>query len=42
MNVAKKVFVVTGAGGGIGSEIVLELLKKGAQVAAIDLQRTLE
>lgn len=38
MKVANKVIVVTGAGGGIGGELVLELLKRGAKVAAVDLQ----
>lgn len=38
MNVQKKVFLVTGAGGGIGSELVLELLNRGARVAAVDLR----
>jgi len=33
-----KVFVVTGAGGGIGGEVVLALLKHGAKVAAVDLR----
>lgn len=39
MNIHGKVFVVTGAGGGIGSELVYALLKKGAVVAAIDLRQ---
>lgn len=37
MKVAGKVIVVTGAGGGIGREIVLSLLSKGASVAAVDI-----
>lgn len=37
MKVANKVFVVTGAGNGIGREVVLNLLHRGAHVAAIDL-----
>ena len=37
MKVQGKVLVVTGGGGGIGREVVLGLLKKGAQVAAVDL-----
>lgn len=41
MKIRGKVFVVTGAGGGIGSEIVLALLEKGARVAAVDLRKNL-
>ncbi len=37
MKVMDKVIVVTGAGGGIGRELVLNLLAKGASVAAVDL-----
>ncbi|CAH1195639.1 Putative oxidoreductase SadH [Paenibacillus auburnensis] len=37
MKVADKVIVVTGAGGGIGRELVLNLLSKGARVAAVDI-----
>jgi len=36
MKVNHKVFVVTGGGSGIGRELVLKLLSKGARVAAID------
>ncbi|MFS0880590.1 SDR family NAD(P)-dependent oxidoreductase [Metabacillus niabensis] len=36
MKVSDKVVVVTGAGGGIGRELVFNLLSKGASVAAID------
>lgn len=39
MKINGKVFVVTGAGGGIGSELVYALLKKGAVVAAVDLRQ---
>ncbi len=38
MKVQGKVVVVTGAGGGIGGEVVAELLKRGAKVAAVDLR----
>lgn len=38
MNVMNKVFVVTGAGGGIGGEIVKSLVSRGAKVAAVDLR----
>ncbi len=38
MNVQDKVFLVTGAGGGIGGELVLTLLARGAKVAAVDLK----
>jgi short-subunit dehydrogenase len=37
MKVLDKVVVVTGAGGGIGRELVLNLLTKGARVAAVDI-----
>jgi short-subunit dehydrogenase len=37
MQVTDKVFVVTGAGNGIGREVVLGLLTRGAKVAAVDL-----
>lgn len=38
MKVQSKVIIVTGAGGGIGGELVRELLKRGADVAAVDLR----
>lgn len=39
MKVRDKVIVVTGAGGGIGGELVLGLLARGARVAAVDLKQ---
>ncbi|MRH45113.1 SDR family NAD(P)-dependent oxidoreductase [Aquibacillus halophilus] len=39
MRVLDKVIVVTGAGGGIGRELVLNLLSKGASVAAVDINK---
>ena len=40
MQVHNKVIVVTGGGSGIGRELVLALLKKGARVAAVDISAT--
>src|SRR4051812_34609698 len=37
MKVQNKVIVVTGAGGGIGRELVLNLLSKSARVVAVDI-----
>lgn len=37
MNVKNKTLIVTGGGNGIGREIVLNLLAKGARVAAVDM-----
>lgn len=37
MNVNNKVLVVTGAGSGIGRALVLNLVSKGAKVAAVDI-----
>lgn len=43
MNFQDKVIVVTGAGGGVGRQLVLQLLEKGATVAAVDVNmKTLE
>lgn len=38
MNIQNKTFVVTGAGGGIGGELVASLVARGARVAALDLK----
>jgi NAD(P)-dependent dehydrogenase (short-subunit alcohol dehydrogenase family) len=40
MNLADKVVVVTGAGSGMGREVALELLRRRARVAAIDINDT--
>jgi NAD(P)-dependent dehydrogenase (short-subunit alcohol dehydrogenase family) len=40
MEIANKTFVVTGGGNGIGREVVLELLRRGGRVAAVDLNAT--
>lgn len=40
MQITDKVFVVTGGGNGIGREVVLELLRRGGRVAALDLSET--
>ena len=36
MKIERKVFVVTGGGNGIGREVVLGLLTRGARVAIVD------
>ena len=38
MKVNEKVIVVTGAGNGMGRQITLELIRRGAKVAAVDLR----
>ena len=40
MKVSGKVFLVTGAGSGMGREMTLELVRRGARVAAIDIHET--
>ena len=40
MELRNKVIAVTGAAGGVGKELVLQLLKKGANVAAIDINQS--
>jgi short-subunit dehydrogenase len=40
MKLAGKVVVVTGAGSGIGRQVALEALRRGARVAAVDLNET--
>ena len=37
MKAASKTLVVTGAGSGIGREVALEALRRGARVAACDI-----
>ena len=39
MKIHGKTFLVTGAGGGIGSELALGLLHRGARVAGVDLKQ---
>ena len=38
MQIADRVFVVTGAGNGMGREVAIGLIRKGATVAAVDLR----
>ena len=37
MQIKDRVFAVTGGGNGIGREVVLELIRRGGRVAAVDL-----
>jgi NAD(P)-dependent dehydrogenase (short-subunit alcohol dehydrogenase family) len=39
MKVENKVIVVTGGGSGMGRELVLNLLSKGAKVIALDINK---
>jgi len=39
MKIENKIFIVTGAGSGIGRELTLQLVSKGAQVAMIDIHQ---
>lgn len=39
MKVSNKALVVTGAGSGIGRELALSLVSRGASVAGVDLSR---
>ncbi len=39
MDIKGKVIVVTGAGGGVGRQLTLQLLEKGAEVAAVDINQ---
>lgn len=38
-NLSNRVYLVSGAGSGIGRELVLELIKKGCNIAAVDINK---
>ena len=38
MELGAKVFVVTGAGSGMGRQLTIELVRRGARVAAVDMR----
>ena len=38
MELGEKVFVVTGAGSGMGRQLTIELVRRGARVAAVDMR----
>jgi short-subunit dehydrogenase len=40
MNTAGKIIVVTGAGSGMGRQVALEAIRRGAKVAAVDVNET--
>ena len=40
MRIENKVIIVTGGGNGLGRELVLNLLKKGSEVVAVDINKT--
>lgn len=39
MKVNGKTIVVTGAGSGMGRQLTLELVRRGAQIAAVDMRK---
>jgi NAD(P)-dependent dehydrogenase (short-subunit alcohol dehydrogenase family) len=39
VDLSNKVVVVTGGGNGIGRQVVLELIRRGARVAAVDIRQ---
>jgi NAD(P)-dependent dehydrogenase (short-subunit alcohol dehydrogenase family) len=40
LKAANKVIVITGAGSGMGRQVTLELVRRGARVAAVDMNET--